>query len=213
MINYTSDPFIDLDGDMLTLTQMGLPAPLVFTDNGDGTYTVAGTAPSGGPWTVSVTATDGNGGAVSQTLTIDCGAVNATIAFPIGLGLETSAASNAGQAIGRITFNPDGTYTILSDDGIPGGPTPETANWITPNNSAIGNDYEFRFTVISSTQPLTGGPVGTWLPLSSSQYVQLQDPTPGTNGFEQCQLQVEIREVATGNIIITQTTNWLVTQN
>ncbi|MGB0907411.1 MAG: cadherin-like domain-containing protein [Maricaulaceae bacterium] len=72
MINYTSPAFTDPDGDMLTLSQTNLPSPLAFTDNGDGTYSVTGTAPSGGPWNVYVTANDGKGGTATQVLTIEC---------------------------------------------------------------------------------------------------------------------------------------------
>lgn len=77
MINYTSEPFTDADGDSLTLIGTNVPSWLTFTDNGNGTYTVTGTAPaSGGPWTITVNAVDDGFPPMSSTthlLRIECG--------------------------------------------------------------------------------------------------------------------------------------------
>lgn len=64
-INETHGTFTDIDGDTITLSSSGLPASVVFTDNGDGTYTLTGTYPaSAGTTTYTVTADDGLGGTV-----------------------------------------------------------------------------------------------------------------------------------------------------
>lgn len=82
MINFTNPtPFTDPQNQALTLTAMGVPAWLTFADNGNGTYTVTGTAPAtGGPWTVNVTATDtDNNTSTDHVLTIDCGGLSMPI--------------------------------------------------------------------------------------------------------------------------------------
>ena len=69
--NWTSPAFIDPEGQPITITETGTPAGLTFTDNLDGTATISGTAPSGGPFVVTLTGSDGNSSS-SFTVTIDC---------------------------------------------------------------------------------------------------------------------------------------------
>lgn len=146
MINYTSSPFSDPDGDTLTLSQTGLPAPLTFVDNGDGTYSINGTAPSsGGPWAVVITADDGNGGTVSQTLTIDCGTQNAPPTNPpTGPFTDTQVESTAFTGTTHGTWTGTGTGPItLTASGLPA--------WVTFNDNGDGTYY------LSGTTPAVSG--------------------------------------------------------
>jgi hypothetical protein len=61
----------DPDSDPITLAASGLPSALSFTDNGDGTGTVSGTAQvAAGTYPVAFTADDGHNPPVSQSLNI-----------------------------------------------------------------------------------------------------------------------------------------------
>ena len=74
-VNYTSLPFVDPDGDAVTLSATGLPAWLQFNDNGNGTYSITDIAaePGTGPYVISIIATDPSGlQSPPQQLTVDC---------------------------------------------------------------------------------------------------------------------------------------------
>ncbi len=67
-IPYTSAVFTDNSGDIVSLSQVGLPSGFAFTDNGNGTYTITGSGDSG---VMTVTASDGSGGTCNQVVTVD----------------------------------------------------------------------------------------------------------------------------------------------
>lgn len=217
MMNYTSSPFVDPDGDMLTLTQTGLPAPLIFTDNGDGTYTITGVAPSGGPWTVLVTGDDGEGGSGTQTLmidcsnagptpppdiTIDCGSANQPPTAPPD---ETIDCGSQGFDMVDITgpnyviedgdeptlrILTDGTWTSIgSENGSPSG------TW--KMGQTPSSLYEVKITITSNGGTIDFIPsayvAGSWHNLSSSLVISMVAFSPAT-----ATITVEIREI--GNI-------------
>lgn len=182
MMNYTSDPFTDSNGDSLTLTQTGLPAPLVFTDNGDGTYTVTGPAPAGGPWDVYVTADDGNSGTATQILTIDCGgSVNAA---PIANG------------------NPPADQTISDGDAI----TP--LDFSTCFSDTDGDTLSFNLSptlvglsVDAATGIVTGTPTGLVAPWPNVITVTVQ-ADDGNGGTATCSADLTVEEMIASSAIV-----------
>ena len=141
MFNQNSQPFTDPDGDNLTLSFLGGPSGLVFTDNGDGSFNVSGTPTSGtSPWSVSVTATDGNGGSTtavfsltcSTSSTLDCSVIPSTINcadLPYTLNVSGATSYNVTFSGSDYTFSGgqiidttggsggDDTATITATDG------------------------------------------------------------------------------------------------
>lgn len=74
-ISFTAATATDADGDPITMSSSSLPASLSGTDDGNGAFTVAGTAtasPAGSPYTVTYTASDGvDATDENGTITID----------------------------------------------------------------------------------------------------------------------------------------------
>lgn len=96
-----------------------------------------------------------------------------------------------GSASAQYDVNSDGTISYVT--AVSGSGTVE--NWISPIASAGGN-YEVRATKISGTNP-TGSALATWLALSTGRSWTLSQTGTGTKA---CQLQIEIRDVATSTV-------------
>ncbi|HEU5008881.1 MAG TPA: glycoside hydrolase family 3 C-terminal domain-containing protein [Jatrophihabitantaceae bacterium] len=125
-----------------TLTESGdLPAGLTFTDNGDGTATIAGTAASGshGSYSLTVTATNGLPPTATQTLTLTvlqqapgattadlAGTVNTvlhfgpyTFAIPLqNIDVHLVPVGSTSDAVPAVTTSSNGFYEF---DGVPAG--------------------------------------------------------------------------------------------
>ena len=129
----------------VALPMTGLPAGVTFTDNGDGTATLAGTpgAGSGGTYTLTITATNGVSPAAAQTFTLSVLQApgitsSAGTTFTVGqagtfsvttTGVPNSTLSETGALPPGVTFtdNGDGTATISgTPDAGSGGPYPVT---------------------------------------------------------------------------------------
>ena len=113
-----------------TLTESGaLPAGLTFTDNGDGTATITGTAPSAtGTFPIIITAKNGVSPAVTQNFTLYVGSEPAITSSPSAVftvgsagaftvatsGLPKPAITESGALPTGVTFtdNGDGTATL-----------------------------------------------------------------------------------------------------
>ena len=116
------------------LTESGaLPDGVTFTDNGDGTATLAGTpaAGSGGSYPITITATNGIGSAANQSFTLNLSEAPAitsgnSTTFAAGTagtftvtttGTPTAAISETGVLPDGVTFtdNGDGTATLAGN--------------------------------------------------------------------------------------------------
>ncbi|HEX2904674.1 MAG TPA: putative Ig domain-containing protein, partial [Jatrophihabitans sp.] len=137
------------------LTESGtLPTGLAFTDNGNGTATLAGTATgSGGSYPITITANNGYSPNATQTLTISVGQPPAftsasTATFTIGTpgsftvttsGIPmVSTITESGTLPAGVTFadNGDGTATIAGTPSGTGNTYPVTltaTNGVSPN--------------------------------------------------------------------------------
>ena len=131
-----------------------LPPGVTFTDNGDGTATIAGTpaAGSGGPYPFTITATNGVSPAATQSFTLTVNQAPA-ITSPVGTtftvgqagtftvttsGVPNSTLSETGALPSGVTFtdNGDGTATLA------GTPTPRSSG-----------TYPFTITATNSVSP------------------------------------------------------------
>jgi large repetitive protein len=151
-----------------TLTRTGvLPSGVTFTDNGDGTATIAGTpgAGSAGVYTFTISASNGVSPDATQTFTLTVNsqpqitsfdhatfAVNAAAAFTVTTtGQPTPSLSETGSLPPGMTFtdNGDGTATL--------GGTPTTGGsftfTITASNGVLPNATQ-SFTATVNASPL-----------------------------------------------------------
>jgi hypothetical protein len=107
------------------ITESGaLPSGVTFTDNGNGTATLAGTAASGtnGSYPITITAANGIGSNATQGFTLT---VNAADAAPVitSAGATTFAAGAAGSFSVTTTGNPTAALSAASSPGLPSGVT------------------------------------------------------------------------------------------
>jgi len=170
------------------LTETGsLPAGLTFTDNGDGTATIGGTATGpGGSYPITVTANNGIAPNATQTLTISVGQPPAftsasTATFTIGTsgsfsvttsGVPTvSTISESGSLPAGITFtdNGDGTATIAGTPTGTGGTFPVT---LSATNGVAPNASQALTIQVNQAPAITANP--------SNQTVQPGDPVTFT---------------------------------
>ncbi|MEP6340822.1 Ig-like domain-containing protein, partial [Parasphingorhabdus sp.] len=132
-----SGSFDDLDGDMLTFTQMGLPPGLSIDTAGNITGTIDPSASLGGPdgdgiYIVTITADDGNGGMVSSTfnwtvtnpppVAVNDGPIAVTEDTPLDINVLGNDTDPDGDILtvtlatagnGDVTINPDGTINYV----------------------------------------------------------------------------------------------------
>ena len=157
-----------------TLSETGpLPAGVMFTDNGDGTATLAGTpAPgTGGTYPITITATNGVGSAATQifplTVSQACQVTSPTAdTFTAGqagtttvttTGVPNCALSESGKLPSGVTFtdNGDGTATLA------GTPAPGTGGTylltITATNGAGSDTQTFTFSVLQAPRITSAG--------------------------------------------------------
>lgn len=147
-----------------------MPVGLTFTDNGDGTATIAGTPATGtgDEYVFTVTAANGNAPDATQTFTLTINQAPAIVSsnvatFTIGTagtftftttGFPTAALSHAGTLPSGVTFtdNGDGTATLA---GTPADATEgDYAIDVTAHNG-IGTDATLTFTLTVDKLPTT----------------------------------------------------------
>ncbi|WP_108811397.1 Ig-like domain-containing protein [Sphingorhabdus sp. Alg231-15] len=134
-----SGSFDDLDGDMLTFSETGLPPGLSIDAAGNITGTIDPSASQGGPngdgiYSVTITADDGNGGTVSSTFSWtvtnpppvanDDGPIAVTEDTPLDIDVLGNDTDPDGDMLivtlatagnGEVTINPDGTLNYVPD--------------------------------------------------------------------------------------------------
>ncbi len=161
-----------------TLSEAGaLPSRVTFTDNGNGTATLAGTPPtgSGGAYPFTITATNGVTPVATQSFILTVHPITCTITSSAGTvfivgqagtftvttsGVPPCVLSETGALPSGVTFtdNGNGTATLTGTPAAgSGGPYPFT---ITATNIAGYNTQSFILTVdqacqITSTAPTT----------------------------------------------------------
>src|SRR5580704_7900197 len=166
------------------LTETGsLPTGITFTDNGNGTATIAGTATpnSGGTYAISITANDGVGTPVTQpfslvnfessTMTSAAGA-QALVGSPFNFtvttrGFPRPALTETGALPPGITFkdNGNGSAAISGLANVGAGPyslTISATNWVNTakQSFALGNDQSPQIT--SRDYVATPAGAATW---------------------------------------------------
>ena len=152
-----------------------LPPGVTFTDNGDGTATIAGTpaAGSGGPYPFTITATNGVSPAATQAFTLTVNQApgitsSAGTTFTVGQagtftvttsGVPNSTLSETGALPSGVTFkdNGDGTATLAGTPAAnSGGPYPFT---ITATNG-VSPAATQAFTLTVNQAPAITSPAG-----------------------------------------------------
>ena len=110
----------DIDGDVLTITESGVPPFGSFTDNGNGTATIDVLPPGGvvGTYPITVTVTDDSASALADSETFDLQVVNNQAPVVATVGTQTVVEG------GSLTFNvsatdADGDNLTLSETGLP----------------------------------------------------------------------------------------------
>jgi VCBS repeat-containing protein len=148
-----------------------LPGGLTFTDNHDGTATIAGTATGSGTFPIVITASNGVSPDATQNFTIKLNqppaitsANNAT--FKVGqagtftvtsTGLPTATLSESGSLPTGVTFTPhaDGTATLA---GTPAAGTGGTFTIVITATNAVAPDATQSFTLTVQQAPaITSG--------------------------------------------------------
>jgi hypothetical protein len=151
------------------LTETGtLPTGVTFTDNGNGTATLAGTPAAGTAGTYSITFNASNGvgsnGTQTFTLTINAAsvAVSITTTSPLtGATLDTSYSTNV-TATGGVTPY---TWTLATGSNLPTGLTLTSG---TPSATISGTPtatgtFQFTLNVTDSTKPTAQTATATFL--------------------------------------------------
>ncbi|MGH9081812.1 MAG: Ig-like domain repeat protein, partial [Acidimicrobiales bacterium] len=122
-----------------TCSVANLPAGLTFTDNGDGTATLAGTPTATGTTTLTVTASDGVGSSATSTLAVS---VDTTPAFT-GTSQTASCTSPSGSTSDTLQADSAGTWTLCAS----GSPSPSiTLISVTCSASPSSLPAELTFT-------------------------------------------------------------------
>jgi hypothetical protein len=155
-----------------------LPIGLRFTDNGDGTASIAGT-PTGaaGDYHVTLTATNGVAPDATQTLTIqinstqltvtttadiaanagDCGNTSTTVPSPLSLREATCIANNYGNSQ-PVTINiPAGHYTLTNGELQPGKVTGSNISIVGAGSASTIIDGNHASRVLDIDGPIVGG--------------------------------------------------------
>jgi Bacterial Ig domain/FG-GAP-like repeat/Putative Ig domain/FG-GAP repeat len=134
-----------------------LPAVLTFTDNGDGSATLSGTAQPGtsGTYTLTFTASNGIGAAVTQTFTLTIGGLAFTSA-----NTTTFIVGQAGSFTITTAGTPPVTTITRSAEPLPPGVTftdnlDGTATLAGPPSAGTGGSYSFTLTASNGSGTAT----------------------------------------------------------
>lgn len=180
----------------ISLSVSGLPAGVTFTDNSDGSWTLAGTWPASGTYTYGVTATNTAG---STTVTGNQ-LISSASANPITFGdylhlAPCAVADLPANAQFVIEFMPNGEVW-LGTNTEPAAAQPQ--GW--HDGTVSSSDYEIRLT--DGGYFVTALPSGVWHSLASAKAFQWDLAITGDFNVL---ATFEIREVATGTIVGTAT--------
>jgi alpha-tubulin suppressor-like RCC1 family protein len=132
------------------ITESGsLPSGVTFTDNGDGTATIAGTPAAGGAFPISITASNGFSPDATQSFTLT---VNQAPAIS-----STSSATFVAGTAGSFTVAATGypAPTLTETGALPGGVTFNAATGLlsgTPS-AGTGGAYTITFTASNGVSP------------------------------------------------------------
>lgn len=139
-----------------------LPSGLTFTDNGDGTATIAGTTsvPGSFPITVSVQDTDRN--RISKTFTLVVQSLPLTISGTAPSGTQGVSYSYTFSATGGVS-----PYTWSTSGSVPPGLSINSSTGVLSGTPTAGGSYSFSV-LVTDTQPDTA---------SSPQSVSIAFPT------------------------------------
>jgi hypothetical protein len=102
-----------------------------------------------------------------------------------------------GGATANIAFNSNGELTTFATG--PGLVT-HAGEWMVTPNAVPSGDYEIRATRSGSGPGLSGSALDTWLALSTTRSWAL---SAATGGYRQANLEISIRQVATGAVLAT----------
>ena len=136
------------------LSQTGsLPSGVTFTDNGNGTATLAGTPATGGSFPLTITATDGTAPNASQAFTLTVNKKTQSIAFnPMaavtyapGATVDLSTAAAATASSGLAVSYTSGSTSICTVSGT-------TANILSAGNCVIKADQVGNGAYAAATQ-------------------------------------------------------------
>ena len=160
-----------------------LPSGITFTDNGDGTATLAGTPTQSGTFPLILTAHNGVGADASQALTLTVGRATPSVTWSAPAAITYGTALTGTQL--DATASVPGTFTYTPAAGtVPGAGSDQLSVTFTPTDST---DY----TPVTTTTNLVvqqAVPVVTWkkiksfaygTPLGSTQ-LDAKSSTPGT---------------------------------
>ena len=142
----------DVEGTAIALSASGLPAWLTFTDNGDGTGTLSGTAPAGNVGTFEITITASDDLASSQrvlSLVVDSPVLPA-----VTVAATDATASETGPDSGTFTFTRTGGDMM----------SPLTVGYSLGGTATSGADYSapgrtVTFSPFNTTATITITPV------------------------------------------------------
>ena len=148
-----------------TWGESGLPPGVTFTDNGDGTASLAGTPNSAGTYVIPLTATNAYG-SIQQTLTITIQQApkitsGNSATFTVGTaesftvtttGSPTAAITESGSLPSGVTFtdNKDGTATLA---GTPAAGTNGSYPFTITAANGLGSDATQSFTLTVNAAP------------------------------------------------------------
>jgi autotransporter-associated beta strand protein len=167
-----------------TLTESGnLPAGVTFTDNGDGTASLAGIPGpnTGGNYALSFTAHNGVGSNATQafTLTVDQPAAitsGSATTFTVGqagnfaittTGFPKPTLTESGSLPGGVTFHDNGNGTG-SLAGMPFASTGGTYSFTITAHNGVGADATQAFTLTIDQAPAITSPTGTTFTVDTS---------------------------------------------
>ena len=137
----------DADGNALALSASGLPAWLGFTDNGDGTGTLAGTAPAGTVGTFNITFI-ANDGQTSAQRTLSLAVNNPTLSI-VTLETTDAAASETGPDPGVFTITRTGgdMMSSLTVSYSVGGTATSGTDYVAPGRTVTFGPFNTTATV------------------------------------------------------------------
>jgi len=112
----------------------------------------------------------------------------------------------------RVEFRTDGSIykTITTQAGA--NVSSKIGEWYQPLSTGIGSSYQIKFTSISGSDgTLTGSSIGSFAPMSSTTFVQLNHSSAGIYFYER-QLSYEIQASGGGPALATGTIDLLVSR-